>query len=54
MRRLRHLGGLLKEFGMFAWRDRAWWLIPMIVIMLLLMLLVVATEVGAPFLYPVF
>src|ERR1039458_7404204 len=36
MRFLKHLWRLLREFGMFAWHNKAWWIIPVIVVLLLL------------------
>ncbi|NQU39094.1 MAG: hypothetical protein HQ523_03995 [Lentisphaerae bacterium] len=51
MRFLKHLGILLKEFGEFAWHNKAWWIIPVVLILLLLAFLVVAGQTAAPFIY---
>ncbi len=55
MRFLRHLGRLLKEFGLFAWQNKAWWLIPIVLVLLLLGLLVFAGQTTLPaFIYTLF
>ncbi|MBT3192158.1 MAG: hypothetical protein HN341_06345 [Verrucomicrobia bacterium] len=54
MRFLRHLGRLLKEVGGFAWHNKAWWIVPMVLAMLLLALLVMAGQSVAPFIYTLF
>jgi len=51
VRFLKHLGILLKEFGEFAWHNKAWWIIPVVLILLLLAFLVVAGQTAAPFIY---
>ncbi len=54
MRFLRHLGRLLKEFGLFAWHNKAWWIIPVVLVMLLLALFIVTSQTVAPFIYTLF
>lgn len=55
MRFLRHLGRLLKEFIEFAWHNKAWWIIPMIVVLLMIALLVFVGQTSAPaFIYTLF
>lgn len=54
MRFFRHLGTLLKEIGEFAWHNKAWWIVPIVVILLLLGLLVIAGQSAAPFIYTLF
>ena len=54
MRFLKHLWRLLREFGMFAWHNKAWWIIPVIVVLLLLALLIVVGQGAAPFIYTLF
>lgn len=54
MRVLKHLWGLLKEFGGFAWHNKAWWIIPIIVTLLLLSALIFASQSAAPFIYTLF
>ncbi len=54
MRFLRHLGRLLKEFGLFAWHNKAWWIIPIILMVLLLSALIVVGQSAAPFIYTLF
>ena len=54
MRFLRHLGRLLKDFGGFAWQNKAWWIVPLVVVLLLMALLIFMGEVSAPFIYTLF
>ena len=54
MRFLRHLGRLLKEVGEFAWQNKAWWIVPMVIVLLLLAFLVFAGQSAAPFIYTLF
>ncbi len=54
MRFLRHLGRLLREFLGFAWQNKAWWIIPVILVLLLLALVVVSGQTLAPFVYTLF
>ena len=54
MRFLRHLGNLLAEFGGFAWRNKAWWIVPVVLVLLLLAVLIFAGQTAAPFIYTLF
>jgi hypothetical protein len=54
MRFLRHLGILIREVGAFAWHNKAWWIVPILVVMLLLGLLVFVGQTSAPFIYALF
>jgi hypothetical protein len=54
MRFLKHLGRLLMEFVGFAWKNKAWWIVPIILVLLLLALLIVTGETAAPFIYTLF
>lgn len=54
MRFAKHLGRLLKEFFGFAWHNKAWWIIPVVLILLLLGALVFVTQSSAPFIYTLF
>jgi len=51
---IKHLGELLGEFFGFAWENKAWWIIPIVLMFLLLMFLVVAGQSSAPFIYTLF
>jgi uncharacterized integral membrane protein len=51
---MKHLGRLLKEFGQFAWHNKAWWIVPVVGVLLLLALLIVAGQGAAPFIYTLF
>ena len=53
MRFFRHLGNLMAEFVGFAWQNKAWWIVPLVVVMLALALLIVAGQTAAPFIYPI-
>ena len=54
MKILKYLGTLLKEFGEFAWQNKAWWILPVVLVLLLLSALVVAGSSAAPFIYTLF
>ncbi len=54
MRFLKHLGRLLKEFGAFAWHNKAWWILPVVLVFLLLGLFIVTGQTVAPFIYTLF
>lgn len=55
MRFLRHLGRLLKEVFEFAWHNKAWWIVPMVVVLLMIALLVFVSQTSAPaFIYTLF
>lgn len=52
---LRHVLRLLKEIGEFAWHNKAWWIIPMVVVLLVIALLVFVGQTSAPaFIYTLF
>ena len=48
------VGTLLKEFGEFAWHNKAWWILPMVILLLLLALLIATGTSVAPFIYTLF
>lgn len=54
MRFFKHLLRLLKEFGLFAWHNKAWWIVPIVLVLLLLGLLIVSGQTVAPFIYTLF
>ena len=49
-----YLGRLLKEFGEFAWHNKAWWIVPIVIMLLLLSVLIFAGSSAAPFIYTLF
>ena len=52
---LKYLGRLFKEFLGFAWQNKAWWIVPMVLILLLMGFLILATQTAAPsFIYTLF
>jgi hypothetical protein len=54
MRTFRYLGRLIGEFFAFAWENKAWWIIPIILVLAVLMLFIVGTKSAAPFIYTIF
>ncbi len=54
MRTIRYVGRLLAEFFQFAWKNKAWWIIPVVVFLLLLTLFIVAGTGVAPYIYTLF
>ena len=51
---LRYLWRLLKEFFGFAWHNKAWWIIPIVIVLLLMAMLIVLGQTTAPFIYTLF
>lgn len=54
MRALKYLWRLIKEFLGFAWHNKAWWIVPVVLVLFLLGILVAAGTGGAQFLYTIF
>jgi hypothetical protein len=54
LRKLGHLGKLLGEVWAFAWQNKAWWLIPLVVILLIMGILIFSGQAVAPFIYTLF
>ena len=54
MRFFRHLGRLLLEFLGFAWHNKAWWIVPIVLVLLLLALLIATGQTATPFIYTLF
>jgi ABC-type dipeptide/oligopeptide/nickel transport system permease subunit len=52
--RIAHLGKLLAELGRYAARNKAWWLVPMVVVLLVLGFLIATGQATAPFIYTLF
>jgi len=52
--RIAHLGKLLAELGRYAARNKAWWLVPMVIVLLVLGFLIVTGQATAPFIYTLF
>ncbi|MFC2061494.1 DUF5989 family protein [Elusimicrobiota bacterium] len=48
--------GLIKEFFQFAWKEKKYWLIPMILVLLILGVFIIFFESAAvaPFIYTLF
>jgi thiosulfate reductase cytochrome b subunit len=54
MRTLKYIGRLLGEFFDFAWQNKAWWIIPIVLVLLVLAGLIVTGSSVAPFIYTLF
>ncbi len=50
----KHLFTLLQEMFQFAWKNKAWWIIPVVFVFLGIGLLIVVGETSAPFIYTLF
>jgi len=47
--------GILKEFVEFLWKEKMWWMIPLVIVFILIgLLLYFAQGSLAPFIYPLF
>ena len=54
MHHLRYLRHLLAELGRYAARNKAWWLVPLVLVLLVMGALIVAGTNVAPFIYTLF
>ena len=55
MRFFKHLGRLLRDFIGFAWQNKAWWIVPIVLVLLLLSVFIIAGSGIAPaFIYTIF
>jgi hypothetical protein len=54
MRQLRHLKRLLNEFFAFAWQNKAWWILPIVIVLLVLTSFIFVSSSVAPFIYTLF
>ena len=51
---VKYFGKLLKELLGFAWKNKAWWIIPVVITLLLLGALIFTGQAAAPFIYTLF
>ncbi len=51
---LKHVISLLKEVFQFAWKNKVWWIIPVVLVSLTIGILIVVGETSAPFIYTLF
>jgi len=51
---LKYIGRLMKEFVGFAWHNKAWWIVPVVIVLLLMAGLIVLGQTTAPFIYTLF
>jgi hypothetical protein len=54
MRFLRYLKRLLGEFIDFAWENKVWWIVPIVLVLLLLTSFIFVGSSVAPFIYTLF
>jgi len=54
MNKLRYLGRLLSEFLTFAWEQKAWWILPILIVLLLVGLLMTTGQTVLPYVYTLF
>jgi hypothetical protein len=54
MGKLGYTGRLFREFADFARKNKAYWIVPLVVILLLMVLLIVTSQSAAPFIYTLF
>ena len=54
MRFLKHVIKLFREFLGFAWHNKAWWIVPIVLVLFLLGLMIFAGQASAPFIYTLF
>ena len=54
MRFLKHIGRLFRELLGFAWENKAWWIIPVVLMLLLLGIVIIGGQGAAPFIYTLF
>jgi hypothetical protein len=54
MRALKYVGSLIGEFVEFAWHNKAWWIVPIVLVLLFLTVFIVATGSVMPFIYTIF
>jgi hypothetical protein len=54
MRIAKHVGGLFKELGHFAWANKAWWIIPVFLMLILVTALLATSNAALPFIYTLF
>ena len=54
MRFLRYLFRLIGEFFEFAWQNKAWWIVPIVLMLLLIAAFIVTGTSVAPFIYTLF
>lgn len=51
---LKHFVALVKELLQFAWKNKVWWIVPLIIAFVGIGLLIVVGESSAPFIYTLF
>jgi len=54
VRLLKHLVRLLADLFGFAWHNKAWWIVPIVLVLLLMALVIVLGQTTAPFIYTLF
>ncbi len=54
MRFFVYLGRLVRDLFGFAWKHKAWWIVPLVLLLLLLAVGIIAVQTAAPFIYTLF
>ena len=54
MRTLRHVARLLRELVELARKNKAWWIVPLVITVLLTGILILAAQAGSPLVYTLF
>jgi hypothetical protein len=54
MRFAKHVGGLFKELGHFAWANKAWWIIPVVLALFVVAAVLYSAGTASPFIYTLF
>jgi len=54
MKYFRHFFALFRDLFAFAYKNKAWWIVPMVITLLAFFVLIVAGETTAPFIYTLF
>jgi hypothetical protein len=50
----KHLVALIKDIFHFAWKNKAWWVIPVVLVFGAIAVLIVIGQTSAPFIYTLF
>ena len=54
MRTVKYMGRLFGELFAYAWQNKAWWLIPLVLILVVFGVLIAIGQTSVPFIYTLF
>ena len=54
MRTIKYMGRLFGELCGYAWQNKTWWLIPLVLILVAFGVLIGASQTALPFIYTIF